>query len=95
MISRELQRQVTRGTDQTSDRIRDAELPPFFNATVSAVSPGASRDGKALVSITYRGERTTVAGYAESYTSPAVGHRVTCRVVDHQVQIDYRIVGYP
>lgn len=93
MISRRLQREVARGTDRQSDRIR-AALPPLFNATVSAVSPGEAADGNALVSITYRGAEITVAGYAASYT-PAVGHRVSCRTVDHQVQIDYRIIGHP
>ena len=95
MISRELQRQVTRGTDQTSDRIRRAQTPPSFFATVASVTAGAARDGNALVAITYRGEQITVAGYAGSYSSPAQGHRVLCHTVDHQVVIVCRVVGYP
>jgi hypothetical protein len=84
VISRRLQRVSHRLADQQSNRLREL-TPPFFNATVSTVSAGQAADGNALV---------TVAGYAASYT-PAVGHRVSCRTVDHQVQIDYRIVGYP
>lgn len=93
-ISRRLQRQVLRTTDQSSDRIRAAETPPMFFATVTSISAGAAADGNALVAISYRGSETTVAGYAASYT-PGVGHRVKCSTVDHQVVIDERIIGYP
>jgi hypothetical protein len=93
-LSRRAQRNVRRFADHQSDRIRDAATPSFFNATVSSISAGAAADGNALVAVTYRGAEITVAGYSANYT-PGVGHRVACRTVDHQVQIDYRIIGYP
>lgn len=93
MISRRLAQQATRLADQNSDRLR-AATPPVLIATVSSVSAGQAADGNALVSVTWRGQVVTVAGYASSY-SPAVNHRVMCAVVDHQLVILARIVGYP
>lgn len=91
--SRRLQQQVDRLADQTSDQIKDTREPKVL-ATVSAVSAGGARDGNALVSVRWRDQEVTVAGYAASYT-PAVNHRVACDVVDNQLLIAYRIVGYP
>jgi hypothetical protein len=34
------------------------------------------------------------AGYLSSYT-PVVGHRVLCELVDNQLIITGRVVGYP
>ena len=63
-------------------------------ATTSAISAGAAADGNALVSVNWRGQEVTAAGYSANYT-PGVGHRVVCDLIDDQLFIAYRIVGYP
>lgn len=95
MLSRVLQRELHGLADQASDRLSDLRgLWPVYLATVSTLSPGQAGDGNTLVAVTWRGQEITCAGYASSYT-PAVGHRVLCLAVDHQLVIAFRIVGYP
>lgn len=93
-MSRVLQQQAMRVADQQSNRLRAAAQVGPVIATVSAVSAGGAKDGNALVSVRWRGQVVTVAGYAASYT-PAVDHRVLCLLVDNQLVIAFRIVGYP
>jgi hypothetical protein len=93
-LSRELERQARRLSDQQSDRIRATSPTGNFYATVSSVSAGGSQDGNALVAVRWRGAEVTVAGYAASYT-PVVGHRVVCALIDNQVEIMHRSIGHP
>jgi hypothetical protein len=91
---RRLQRAALRLADHTSERIRAATGGDAFLATIGTVTAGAAADGNALVTVDWRAGTVEAAGYLSSYT-PVVGHRVLCELVDNQLIITGRVVGYP
>lgn len=92
--SRAIARAARRVADQQTARLVDVGSARLFRATVTTVTPGAARDGLALVMVTYRGQENTVAGYPDAYT-PAVGHRVVCASIADAWSILSREVGQP
>lgn len=95
MASRQLERETRLLRDQQKAQTKAAATANTAQtADVSGISPGAARDGRDLVSVTYRGGETTCAGYLESYT-PTVGDRVAVLLIDDQLIIAGRIVGAP
>lgn len=93
-LSRAAATAVRRFADSTSARITEAARSGPIVVQVTAVAPGAAKDGNALVTITWRGATARVNGYAASYT-PVVGHRVVCDYIDNQLVIAYRVIGAP
>jgi len=66
----------------------------MFRATVTAIAVGGASGGGNRVTVTWRGSPQAVAGYPDSYT-PVVNHRVVCALVDDQIEILHRSIGYP
>lgn len=73
---RELERAARRMADQQMDRV--AELPDGQDLilAVTVASP---------LTVSWDGEDYTVARRCASYASPAIGDRVWCRLVQHQL----------
>lgn len=84
-MSRELDRAVRRFADANSTRIADASQSSSFYATVISVAAGSG--GRSTVQVSWRGATLTAASYNTSFT-PAVGQRVTCRLISSQLHID-------
>lgn len=68
-------------------------IPDLPVATVAALTPGASADGVALVTVTYLGAQLP-ATYLAHYT-PVVGDRVAVARVGGLLTILGRPVGFP
>lgn len=94
MSGRALDQAVRRYADQQTQALSDLPSARLFRATVATVTPGAAVDGYALVAVAWRGGELLVADYPDSYT-PLVGHRVLCALVDSQLSILHRGIGYP
>lgn len=92
--SRRIGRVARQLADQQSSRIAQAARGDAFLAVVTAITPGAAANGSAVVAVTYRGQQTTVAGYAPAYT-PVLGDRVLCLPVDSQVFVLCSLTGQP
>ena len=84
-MSRELDRVVRRFADANSARIADASGGDSFYATVTSVVNGPN--SRWIVQVRWRGSVLTAASYHTSFT-PAVGQRVTCRLISSQLHID-------
>ena len=93
-MSRALQQAARRFADGQSDRLAAVPSARLILATVANVIPGNSEDGNATVSVTWRGEDLEVSSYGSTYT-PAVGHRVLCALVESQLIIFDRQIGFP
>lgn len=89
-----VQAAVHRSHTRSARRIAEIPAAPMFRATVTAVTAGAGSGGGARVTVTWRGSAQNVADYPDSYT-PAVNHRVLCALVDNQLSILHRCIGYP
>lgn len=92
----QLRQDAHRNADQ--QRAKLAAIPrghPDF-ATVDGVTAGGAPDGRAAVTVTWRGSQNVpVAGYVASYT-PVMGDRVAVMVVrDQPVILGGPIVGAP
>jgi hypothetical protein len=94
MASRRLTQAAFRFADRNSERLAALPATRQILATVSTVTPDAAADGNALVTVTWRGGDYECAGYANSYT-PVAGDRVLCALVDDQLIVAFRLVGYP
>lgn len=94
MPSGRMAQAARRLADGTTGRMASLPTSRQVLATIASVTAGGAADGNALVTVLWRGQAVTAAGYAASYT-PVVGHRVVCDFVDSQLLIAYRVVGSP
>lgn len=80
--------------DELADSIlaAAAQQCPLQPATVVSVTPGAAKDGNALVTVNYKG-RELKASYGAHYT-PAVGHAVLVALTQ-PLSIIQRLIGTP
>ncbi|MGZ6780294.1 MAG: hypothetical protein ACXVGO_15025 [Mycobacterium sp.] len=93
--SRELQHATERFADHYSQRIERARLSTGRDVgTVTSVTGGLAKDGRAVVAVTIRGQENTAEGYNRTY-APAVGDRVMCTWIGNQLFVDYPIGGAP
>lgn len=66
----------------------------LHSTTVTVVTPGASLDGVAAVSVAVNADNVP-APYLASYLSPTVGDQVSVLLIDHSPLILGRVVGLP
>lgn len=91
MTSPEIARAARRHA--AAQRQQNVTPPPIFFANVKTVTTGASRDGNAAVSVTWRTTTLKVNAYGETYT-PTVGDRVVCLYDGSQVVIVDNMIGW-
>lgn len=94
MPARDLARAARRSADQTTARFAEIPATKQVLATVAAIQTGAAQGGFDLVTVTWRGQDTLAAGYANG-AALAVGNRVVCDYIDGQLVVAYRVVGAP
>lgn len=92
--SRELAQAARRFADRNSARLADVAGARLIITTVQTVTVGGASDGNALVTVLWRGQEITTAGYPASYT-PTVGDRVLCALVESQLLVVLPIIGQP
>jgi hypothetical protein len=93
-MSREFDAAVRDFADAGTADLESLPSARKIRATIASVTAGVSKDGNALVTVTWRGRTLTVNGYNRTYT-PVVGHEVLCDYFDSQLFIDYSPIGFP
>lgn len=94
MTSPQLARAARRLADQQSARIAAVRGPERIKATIAVITAGAGTDGRATITVQWRGKQVLAAGWNAAQTF-AVGQRVVCDLIDGQLTVDYPIVGTP
>lgn len=92
-MSRPVQAAARRLADQTSDRLNGIPADKLWVVTVTGVAAGASPNGNAQITVSWRGSSIVASDYCASYT-PAVNDRVlAAHLSDHQLVIVDRLAG--
>lgn len=92
-MTRPLAAAARRLADQTSDRLDGLPADKIRILTVSAVTPGGSPGGNAVITLSWRGTDIAAKDYGAAYT-PAVGDRVLCVLTsDNQLVVIDRLAG--
>lgn len=94
MTSPQLARAARRLADQQTSLLAGVRGPQRIKATIAAITSGAGTDGRATITVQWRGNAVLAAGWNASQTF-AVGQRVVCDLIDGQLTVDYPIVGTP
>lgn len=92
--SRQVAQKARRNAEQQQAKLDSIPASRLFHATVASVIPGASTDGRAVVTVTRLGADIPIVAYNRALTF-TVGDRVTCVYIDDQPEILHINGGFP